>query len=425
MRCERVLALARLRAPRAALASPFARNAVALYGVQIVGFVFPLITAPYLARVLRPDGWGRVAFAQSFGLYLALSIEYGFGLSATRDVARNRDALAARADLFGAVVGAKAVLALIAVTVAGMVTRWIPVLRVEPLLLWSAVFWAVAQGFHPLWYYQGREDVRPVLALDVTANAAAIAAVFVLCREPADAWKVLALQGCAATFVVIGGYSLAARELPLRWPTWAAIRGRLATGAGLFAYRAAMGLYTVGNALLLGTVALPATVGYFAAAEKIVKSLFLVSIYPLHQALYPRISRIAHADPADAARLVRRVIPVFGGLGTIGGVVVFFAAPFLVRVLFGAGYSPAIRPLEILALLLPILSLSTAIVMHLMLPAALDRVLLVITVAAAALNVALAVVLARPYGEVGMAVSVVTVEAVVLAAVCIVARKLA
>ncbi|MFX9912081.1 oligosaccharide flippase family protein, partial [Acinetobacter baumannii] len=69
------------------------QNVLALYGVQIANYLFPLITVPYLARVLGPKGWGMVAFAQAFGQYLMLVVEYGFSLSATREVARSRDSL--------------------------------------------------------------------------------------------------------------------------------------------------------------------------------------------------------------------------------------------------------------------------------------------------------------------------------------------
>ena len=63
-----------------------AANATALYAAHIAGLVVPLLTIPYLARVLRPTGWGLVVFAQSFGAWLALVMEYGFDLSGTRAV---------------------------------------------------------------------------------------------------------------------------------------------------------------------------------------------------------------------------------------------------------------------------------------------------------------------------------------------------
>ena len=70
--------------------NPLVENAAALYAVQLAGYVLPLITVPFLARVLRPDGFGLLALAQSLALWLSILLEYGFNLSATRAVAAPR-----------------------------------------------------------------------------------------------------------------------------------------------------------------------------------------------------------------------------------------------------------------------------------------------------------------------------------------------
>lgn len=398
---------------RALTATPLAQNAAALYAVGFAAYLFPLLTAPYLARVLRPEGWGRVALAQGAGQVLVIVVEYGFLLSATREVAR-LDA-SGRAAVLGSVLGAKTVLALAVVAFAAAAGAWMPAVADEPALRWSAVFWAVAQGFHPLWYFQGRERVRPLVVMDLAAGVAAIGGVLSTCREPDDAWKVLAWQGAAAAAVALGGYALAAREIVPRRPSLAAIGARLASGAGLFAYRAAVALYTVANPVVLGLVAPAAVVGYFAGAEKIVKALFLAGINPLNQALYPRASRIAGGSAR--AGLTRQAVAVFGALGTAAGAAVWLTAPLLVRLLLGPEYDPAVGALRVLALLLPTLSVTTALVTMRVLPAERDRVLLGITIAAGVLNVALATHLAPRYGQVGMAAAVVTTEAAVLVAV--------
>ena len=63
------------------------QNAMALWTVQFFRKTIPLITIPYLARVLGPEGWGLVAIFQSLAACLALLMEFGFELSATRQVA--------------------------------------------------------------------------------------------------------------------------------------------------------------------------------------------------------------------------------------------------------------------------------------------------------------------------------------------------
>ena len=69
---------------RSLLPALVVNNAAALYGVQIGRKLIPLASIPYLARVLGPEGWGKVAFVTAMAELIAILIEFGFCLSATR-----------------------------------------------------------------------------------------------------------------------------------------------------------------------------------------------------------------------------------------------------------------------------------------------------------------------------------------------------
>src|SRR5688572_16548648 len=97
---------------------PIVRNALSLYGVQAAEMLLPLIAVPYMTRVLRPDGWGLVVFAQSFAGGMSVLLEYGFNLSATREIARNRDKPAEIKRIISGVTGAVILLAGLSVTAA-------------------------------------------------------------------------------------------------------------------------------------------------------------------------------------------------------------------------------------------------------------------------------------------------------------------
>ena len=59
--------------------------------LQIAGYVFPLITMPYLARVIGADGFGKIAFASAIVVWIQTISDWGFNLTATRDVAQSRN----------------------------------------------------------------------------------------------------------------------------------------------------------------------------------------------------------------------------------------------------------------------------------------------------------------------------------------------
>ena len=59
--------------------------------LQVAGYVFPLITMPYLARVIGVDGFGNIAFASAVMIWVQTIADWGFNFTATRDVAQNRE----------------------------------------------------------------------------------------------------------------------------------------------------------------------------------------------------------------------------------------------------------------------------------------------------------------------------------------------
>ena len=129
------------------------QNALALYAAQFATFLLPLVTVPYLARVLGPDTWGLVVFAQAFGLYANLIVDYGYLLSATRDVARHRDSIERLTEILSGVLGAKLLLAFLCVCLAGLAQIVVPALQGKGIFLWMGIFWGIGLALNPLWFF--------------------------------------------------------------------------------------------------------------------------------------------------------------------------------------------------------------------------------------------------------------------------------
>jgi len=390
-----------------------ARNVASLYGVQFANYLLPLATIPYLTRVLGPGTWGLVAFAQAFGAYASVGIEYGFSLSATREVAKNRDSRSELANLLAGVMGAKLLLAAGAVALALLIEPWVPLFREHPIFLWAAVFWAVAQSFSMLWYYQGLERMRLIAVLDVIGKALATAGIFILVRHPFDGWKVLGLQGAGSLLSVATATAIVYREIPIRLPRWSLVRHTLRMGWSMFLYQSSMNLYGAGNSFILGLFASPEAVGFYAAAEKIARALMGLLV-PIHQSLYPRLSRLVEHDRPVANRLAKFSMFVMSSTGTLLSLAAFLGAPWIVPIVLGKSFVASVPVLRIMAPLPLLDAVGTMLGILWMLPLGLDRQFNKVVLAAGALNLALAVVLAPRFAQVGMASAVVITEVFVV-----------
>ncbi len=392
--------------------SRLAHNTLALYGVHAASLLVPLVTIPYLARVLRPEGWGLVVFAQSFAAWLMLLLEYGFSLSATRMVARVRDDEQALTTVVSEVMGAKLLL-LAALLVAGAIAAaTVPIFGRNPeYLLWAWLF-AVAQGLSPSWYFQGIERMTGAALLEMGGKIAATAGIFIWVREMDDGWRVLALQALTSLIWVAVAIYWMYGEVPFRKAGFRASTAMLKRARGLFVFRAGAGVYTQANSFILGLLSTPMAVAYFGGAEKIVRAATGL-VQPASQALYPRISQLVVTNPARARKLVHLSLLGVGGLGVALGVGILIGAPILVNFLLGPGYERAVPVLQMLALLPPVIALGTVLGIQWALPLGLDRPFYILVLSAGVLNLLLASILAPDLGAMGMAISVILAEALV------------
>jgi PST family polysaccharide transporter len=347
--------------------------------------------------------------AQAFGTYVLLAIEYGFSLSATREVARAKSDRQLLARLLTGVAGAQAFLILLLVPVPWLVASRVPILQGEPLLVGTAFVWGIAQGSSLAWFFQGLERMRVVAALDLGARVLTTAGIFLVVRNSGDAIAVLVLQAAASTATLVVGWTLAMREVSWYHPSIRDSREALRLGWSMFVFRGAVSLYTVGNVFVLGLFASPQVVGYYAGAEKIARAVQGL-LGPISQTLYPRISRLIRESREQAARLARSSLHLMGVLGLVLCAVLAIWAPMWTRLILGPAFEPAAPTLRVLALILPLVAVSNALGIQWMPPLGLDRIFNAIIIGAGLLNIVLAVMLAPRFGGPGMAFAVLSSE---------------
>jgi PST family polysaccharide transporter len=386
-----------------------------LYGVHAFNYLVPLFTLPYLARVMGAAEWGAFAFADAYGRVVGLVVEYGFGLSAAREVARVRHDPHARSRELSGVLGAQLLLGGFAALITLILANTVPVFAAHRRLLPGAFFWAMSQGASPMWYFQGIERMKLMGSLWIAGRIAGAAGLFLLVRGPADGWLALFIQGTAPFLCVAAGLAMAYRDMPFLWPSfhrgWSALRA----GASVFLYKAGANLYTSTGVLLLGFLATPLAVAWFAGAERIARAA-VSATSPITQAFYPRINHLLLTDSRGAAQAARLSLWLTMSVGALTGAALFFGAPLVLRIALGAGFEGSVPVLRLFALLPPVIAISSTFGAQWMLALRLDRELNRIILAACVLDLVLALTLGLRFHQIGVGVSVVLAEVFVAAA---------
>jgi PST family polysaccharide transporter len=402
------------------LRSGVARNAASLYLLHLANYVLPLITVPYLVRVLGPAGYGAVTFSQSLIAYLMLFVEYGFDWSATRIISVHRENTKVVSYTALHVWAAKGLLCVVSLGMLALLVALVPKLWEVRWLLLALYGLVLGNALLPTWLFQGMERMAATALINVAMRLVVLVGVFGLVRRPEDAVVYAGLMGGGSLAAGLAGIALAIRMFNLKRTraSWADILQTLREGWVLFLSRASVSLYTSGNAFILGMLTNHIAVGYYSAAEKIVKSV-LGLLGPVAQAAYPRFSKLAAESRERTVQWSRRMLIGMGGLGFLLMVCVIWGAPLISVLLLGPGFAPSIAVMRVLAPVIFLVALSNILGVQLMLPLGEDRAFTLILFGAGLLNVMFAMLLAPAWGALGMAIAVSTSELLVTAAMVV------
>jgi PST family polysaccharide transporter len=393
------------------------RNAVALSVVQVANYAFPLLTFPYLTRTLSTEIFGMVAVVTAVSAYFMMVSDYGFGLTATRDVAAARSDPQRVAVLMSAVFGAKLVLLAASVLILALgllLTRASSIVVGLHVLAFLGV---VGYALTPTWYFHGMEQMAWVTYPTVVAKGLLAAATFWWVRGDADVIRLLSLQALSALVVAAFGLLAMRRHVVISapWPTISSIRRCMADATSVFVSRVLVTLYSSSGVLVLGLVSDLSAVGAYAIAEK--ASSALSSIYgPILQALFPSLARDYHDRPEVFHSRFRRSTRLLLLSSVFLAVAVAVAAPLISRAIRGAPDPEVAALLRVLALAIAVAPAGPSFTNYLVIVGR-QRAVTHAVFAAAVVNLLLVVPLVVVYQASGLAWTVVLVQFFVAAAV--------
>jgi PST family polysaccharide transporter len=288
----------------------------------------------------------------------------------------------------------------------------VPAFREKPGYLWLAWAAAMLQGCTPVWYFQGIEKMARLAVITLVTRLTGVAAILLFVRNPSDAWKVLAIYAVTAFLGLMLCLILVARSIGLDVPHLSGCLQALRDGWQMFVFRSAASVFSTANAFVLGIFSPAMQVAFYGGAERVAGAP-LTLLGPLAQALYPRMSHLMRNSYDEARALARSMfvgimVPSCAACG-----IVIASAPWLVWVVLGRSYAPAVAVLRVLSLIIPAVALQNILGIQWMLPRGLDREFTRIVIAGTLIDIMLAFVLAPRYGASGMAIAVTAADIVV------------
>lgn len=391
-----------------------AENIFSLLVLQGANYILPLLTLPYLVRVLGPEKFGIIAFAQAFIQYFVILTDYGFNLSATRQIAQFKEDSAKISRLFCAVLGVKFLLMSLSFVLLTTIVMLVPSMREQWPVYLATSLMVLGTALFPQWFFQGMERMKYITALNITAKVIATCSIFIFVRSEADYVIAAGIQAAGMTIAGLIGLLAVRRitRITLKTPNLTELKRVLADGWHVFLSTAAVNLYTSSNTVILGLLTNPVAVGYFSAAEKLVKAVTGL-ISPLGQALYPHIATLVINSRSTALAFIRKALILFTSIGLLLSILLYTFAMPLVKLLLGEQYLSAVSVVQLMAFLPLIIAVSNILGIQTMLNFGFQKEFSTCLVLGAAVNLTLIFPLSYLFGIEGAAISVLLTETVI------------
>ncbi|HRN27578.1 MAG TPA: flippase [Ignavibacteriaceae bacterium] len=387
------------------------KNFTSLSILQVANYIFPLVTLPYLVRVLGAEKYGLVNFAAAFAAYFTIITDYGFNLSATQEISVNRENSNRVSEIFSSVFTIKMMLFVLSSVIFFIIVLVFPIFK-ENLTLFIVTFLSVlGTALFPLWFYQGIERMKYILIISVSVRLITTILIFVLIKSENDFIKFAGLNTVTQFVIGIIGLQFALNKFGLkyRFPNKTLIIQQLKNGWNLFLSTISINLYTTSNVFILGLFAPANVVGYYAAADKI-RMAFQGILSPMSQSVFPYVNKILSESYDRFISFNKKLFKIALIVGAIISIMLFLFAEPIVNIILGKDYQPSILVLRIIAWLPLIIFLSNVLGIQTMLPMNKQKNFSIILFFAAMISLALLFILVPIYFAIGTAITALATE---------------
>ena len=332
--------------------------------------LFPLITFPYVCRVIEADGIGQINFFQSIISYISLFTCLGIPMYAIREIARDRSDVVQMNRTAMEILLLHSMLTLVGYAIVAILCLTIPQIQVNiPLfLILSLTIFFTAIGCE--WFYQGIEDFKYITIRGLIIKTVSVVLLFIFVKSKTD----LLYYGCYTVFGVLGGNifnffrlrkyihreNIIFSELHIKRHVKPVLK--------VFSFSVVTSIYLQLNTVLLGFLKNALAVGYFAAATKVMQMLLMMSSC-LGSVMMPRASHLIAENKEDEFnRLIQKSYDFTLAIALPMTIGLIFCAPSLITALCGVKFEHSILPSQIIAPIILMVAISNVFGIQVLFP---------------------------------------------------------
>ena len=375
-------------------------NFLSLATLQGANYILPLITLPYLVRVLGIEYFGLLAFATAMIGYFNVITDYGFMLSATREISIHRDNKDKVIEIFSNVMIIKTILLLSTFLLMTLIVFSFEKFSKDWFVYYLTFGMVIGQTLFPVWFFQGMEKMKYITYLNILSKTIFTSTIFIFVQEPNDYYLVPLLSSIG--LITAGIYSLFSIhnhfDIKFRFQNVLTIKRYFKEGWSIFLVDFLPNFYNNFSTFFLGFFVSLEIVGFYSLAAKLIDVLNNF-IFVIRNATYPYL--VKHKSKISK---ISKITILVGFIFTLGIITV---SHIFVPFVFGEKMLNSLKYLYIMSLGPLLISITISYGTNRLLIYKQDKVMKNITMQFSSFGFLLALFLIPTYGAIGSAVTMV------------------
>ena len=375
---------------------------------QILLVITPVITTPYVSRVLGSEKIGIFSFTLSIATYFTLVGSLGVAMYGRREIARYQDNIKKRTAAFWQI----CIIRFIAIALSLLVFYFTCVTNAEYGYVYLIlVLEIVASAFDITWYFQGLENFKTITIRNMIIKILSIAAIFVFVHSADDLWIYVLIHVLSSLISSLAMWVILPRYIHKSIPKVDGAKEHVGPILMMFLPQAAIQIYTVLDKTMLGfLVSDIREVGIYEQSQKIIKITLSVAT-SFSTVMGPHIAFLHAKKNFDGIKEELRksfhlvwflVLPICLGIIAISSNIV----PWFL----GPDFLGATTIMQIGALLMISIGLNNVTGMQYLVPTGREKAFTISVVSGAVINCVLNFILIPPLNAIGAIIASVLAE---------------
>lgn len=395
------------------MAKSIKRNFLYNILLNISSVIFPLITAPYVSRVLEPEGVGLSNFANTYAGYFALFAALGIPMYGVREIAKLKDDISTQTKFVSEIISISFVATIICTVIMLLTLAFIPQLNKNYIVFLVAGIVLYLTPFKIDWYYRGKENFGYITLRSLVIKTLSVVLLFVFVHKKEDLLIYVGLNAACQVINDMWNYIKLYKSGIHPYFTLAG-KEHIKPLLILLSSSLAISIYALLDTLMLGFMKDYQEVGYFNSAFHLSRALIPI-VTSLSTVILPRITQYKENNKWDEIEsLINKSFSLIGYLSSPISFGIIAVAPVFVPLFFGDLFYGAILPLQIVILTVMIVGFNNLTGVQILLGLGLDKLFLYSILAGTFSSFMFNLVLIPILGAVGAAISSIIAESVVL-----------